>query len=97
MADRRNPALRGYAPSGPAMREQDIVPRYRDNVRGGPSMSNDPADLTRGLEMSQENGMGTNMDDIRERQKILPRRLKAGGKVRGDGCATKGKTKGRMV
>ena len=97
MADRRNPALRGYSPSGPPMREQDIVPRYEGRIQGGPSMNNDPADLARGLEMSEENRMGTYMDDLNERRRIVPRRLKEGGKVRGDGCAMKGRTKGRMV
>ena len=97
MADRRSPIPRGYVADGPPMREEDIVPRYRGNVRGGPSMNNDPADLARGLEMSRENRMGENMDNVRERLRVLPRRLKEGGKVRGDGCATKGKTKGRFV
>lgn len=97
MADRRSPIPRGYVADGPPMREEDIVPRYRGNIRGGPSMNNDPADLARGLEMSRENRMGENMDNVRERLRVLPRRLKEGGKVRGDGCATKGKTKGRFV
>ena len=97
MADRRSLIPRGYVADGPPMREEDIVPRYRGNIRGGPSMNNDPADLARGLEMSRENRMGENMDNVRERLRVLPRRLKEGGKVRGDGCATKGKTKGRFV
>lgn len=97
MADRRSPIPRGYVADGPPMREEDIVPRYRGNLHGGPSMNNDPADLTRGLEMSRENRMGENMDNIRERLRVLPRRLKEGGKIRGGGIESKGKTKGRFV
>jgi len=97
VADRRSLIPRGYVADGPPMREEDIVPRYQGRVHGGPSMNNDPADLARGLEMSQENGMGRNMDDLRERQRILPRRLKSGGAIRGGGIESKGKTKGRFV
>jgi hypothetical protein len=47
--------------------------------------------------MSQQNRAGENMDNLNEIRKIVPRRLKEGGAIRGTGIESKGKTKGRFV
>lgn len=98
MDRRRTPA--GYRTSGPVMREQDFMeaPNYGrlhgDNIRVGPSTESD-SDIRRSPDMNEENRSGTYMDDLREGR--MKRKMKKGGIVRGDGCAMRGKTKGRFV
>lgn len=48
------------------------------------------------MEMNSENRQGAYMDEVRRRS-AAPRRLKKGGPVRMDGCAVRGKTKGRLT
>lgn len=90
----------GYRTRGPVMREQDFMeaPNYGrlhgDDIRIGPSTES-PSDIQRRLDMNEENRSGEYMDDIREGR--VKRNMKKGGVVRGDGCAVRGKTKGRMI
>lgn len=94
---------------GPVMREEDfmVAPDYdRPNrmglIPGGAYSQSIPNYGTRGdlnaqtLEMRRERD---NLDLGAEvkRRRALPQRLKKGGPVKMDGCAVRGKTKGRMT
>ena len=105
--ERRRPQPRG---EGPVMREEDISlapdygARYGAELR---SLANPygPGDLApQTLEMRHER-MNHDLGAAIRRYRAQPQRLQKGGEVkaksrsvtRGDGCATRGKTKGRMV
>ena len=51
----------------------------------------------RNREFIQKKGEGTPKMVTQPASKPAPKKFAKGGSVRGDGCATKGKTKGRMV
>lgn len=105
--ERRRSRPRG---EGPIMREQDIplAPDY--GARFGPDLRNGinpyvPGDLApQTLEMQNERG-NHDLGAAVRRRRAMPQDLKSGGAVkmksggvtRGDGCAARGKTKGRMV
>ena len=96
-ATRKAPPARTAAPRLPrGIREEDIVPRYEGSIRPSPSTV-PPSAFRHGLEMNQQNRAGENMDNLNEIRKIVPRRLKEGGAIRGTGIESKGKTKGRFV
>lgn len=76
--------------------------RLEANVRGmepGTRLRGDTEDLAnmmRGVSRLQERGL--NQDNFMRDRYGGERKMKKGGAVtRGDGCATRGKTKGRMV
>ena len=94
---------------GPVMREEDFLvpPDYdRPNrmglIPGGPGTQSIPNYFAREdftpqtLEMNSQNRQGEYFDEVRRRT-AAPRRLKAGGPVKIDGCAVRGKTKGKMT
>ena len=105
--DRRRSRPRG---EGPVMREQDISiapdygARYGENLRTAinPYAPGDLAPET--AEMRHER-MNHDLGGAIRRYRAQPQRMKEGGVVkmksggvtRGDGCATRGKTKGKMV
>jgi len=97
--DRRRQQPRG---EGPVMREEDIsiAPDYGriygEGLRNAanPYRPGDLAPTT--LEMQRERENNAFGDAVR-RYRAFPQRMKNGGVVRGDGCAIRGKTKGKFV
>lgn len=87
---------------GPVMREEDflVAPDY-GRVYGpdlrtaiNPYAPGDLAPQTLEMQRDRENN---DFGGAVRRYRAMPQRLKKGGVVRGDGCAVRGKTKGRMV
>lgn len=91
------------------MREEDfmVAPDYdRPNrmglIPGGPGTQSVPNYFERDdfkprtMEMNSQNRQGEYFDEVRRRS-AAPRRLKKGGPVKMDGCAVRGKTKGRLT
>ena len=97
--ERRRQQPRG---EGPVMREQDvsIAPDYSrfygQDLRNAanPYRPGDLAPMTLEMQRERENN---DFGGAVRRLRAMPQRMKKGGVVRGDGCAIRGKTKGKFV
>lgn len=86
---------------GPVMREEDFMVErdygriHGDNLRTAPSPYQ-PGDLApQTLRLEGDRGDEDAASIIR-RRRAAPQRMAKGGAVRGDGCARRGKTRGKM-
>lgn len=97
--ERRRQQPRG---EGPVMREQDvsIAPDYSrfygQDLRNAanPYRPGDLSPMTLEMQRERENN---DLGMEARRRRAMPQRMKKGGVARGDGCAVRGKTKGKFV